>query len=103
MKGLENFEITIENEAIICEISLVADIRKSIDKEIRRKCIDTGREYAEKSPPIGRNSMGIIAESLLRSNNAAALMSRSAIITNFCSVFNFNHQFRHRVCRNFYW
>ena len=147
MKGLESFEIIIENEAIICEKSLmkqfasflidyavssksalpfkggvalqylsgviniirqrwpenvnyrnkapewIADIRKSIDKEIRRKCIDTGREYAEKSPPIGRNSMGIIAESLLRSNNAAALMSRSAIITNFCSVGNFIHHF----------
>ena len=61
-------------------------IRVGIQKDIQKRCIETGQQYAEDSPPIGRNLLLSSCTELLKQNNAASYIKRWLIITNLSAV-----------------
>ena len=64
----------------------ISNIRTDIQKEIQRRCIDKGEQFAESSVPIGRNLLYKSCNVLLKENTTAAYIKRSVFVTNFSAT-----------------
>ena len=62
------------------------NIRKSISRDVGRRCIEEGIEITEKSPPVGRVLMARCCRSLLLENSIEALTRRAILVMNFMAV-----------------
>ena len=67
----------------------ISNIRTDIQKEIQRRCINKGEQFAESSVPIGRNLLYKSCNILLKENTSAAYIKRSVFVTNFSATGKF--------------
>ena len=62
------------------------NIRKSISRDVGRRCIEEGIEITEKSPPVGRVLMTRCCRSLLLENSIEGVTHRAVLVMNFMAV-----------------
>ena len=62
------------------------NIRKSIARDVGRRCIEEGIDITEKSPPVGRVLMTRCCHSLLMENSVESVTKRAILVMNFMAV-----------------